>query len=213
MVIEKTDVFDERLHDLLAVMAQAGISQAAKGFSGMVGRELSVSQPQVRLIPLADVPNMLGGPENEAVGIYLRAQGEMSGQLMLVLAYEKALELVDLMMGEASGTTHTLGRIERSALAELGNLTGTFFINAVSAWVGFGARPTPPAVMVDMVGAILDVIVATHGGVGQQVLMLQVSFMDEARAVQADFWVIPDPAALEAFARRKASHVGANDVR
>lgn len=208
MLTTQAHLFDERLHELLDIMAQAGIHQAAKGFSGMLGRPLTVSQPEVRLVPLADVPHMLGGPENEAVGIYLRSQGEMSGQLMLVLAYTKSLELVDLMMGQATGTTQTLGRIERSALAELGNLTGTFFLNAVTASAGFGARPTPPAVMVDMVGAILDVVVATHGGAGQHVLMLQVAFIDEARAVQADFWVIPDPEALEAFAQRKAKHAG-----
>lgn len=208
MMTTKTDVFDERLHELLDIMAQAGVSQAAMGFSGMVGRSLTVSQPQVRLVQLEDVPHMLGGPENEAVGIYLRAHGDMSGQLMLVLAYAQALELVDLMMGEAMGTTQTLGRMERSALAELGNLTGTFFLNAVTAFAGFDARPTPPAVMVDMVGAILDIVVATHGGAGQQVLMLQVAFIDEARAVQANFWVIPDPEALEAFAHRKARHAG-----
>jgi chemotaxis protein CheC len=208
MVIEKTELFDERLQELLDIMARAGISQAAQGFAGMIGRPLTVSQPQVRLVRLEEVPNMLGGPENEAVGIYLRAQGEMPGQLMLVLAYDKALELVDLLLTEPTGTTQALGRMERSALAELGNLTGTFFLNAVTAFAGFGARPTPPAVMVDMVGAILDIVVATHGGAGQHVLMLQVAFMDEARTVQADFWVIPDPEALEAFARRKANHAG-----
>jgi chemotaxis protein CheC len=208
MVIEKTELFNEHLRDLLNNMAQAGISQAAQGFASMLGRPLTVSQPQVRLVRLEDVPNMLGGPEHEAVGIYLRSQGEMSGQLMLVLAHDKARELVDLMLCQPPGTTQFLGRLERSALAELGNLTGTFFLNAVTAFAGFGARPTPPAVMVDMVGAILDIVVATHGGAGQHVLMLQVAFMDEARAVQADFWVIPDPDALETFVRRKVSDAG-----
>lgn len=206
MLIEKTEPVDERLRELLEVMAQAGVPQAAQGFSVMVGRPLTVSDPQVRLAPLELMPLLVGDPENKAVGVYLRAQGDMSGQMMLVLGYEKALELVDLMFNEHIGTTQTLGRMERSALAELGNLTGTFFLNAVAALAGFAARPTPPDVMVDMVGAILDVVVATYGSTAQKVLMFYVTFiMEETQAVQAQFWVIPDAKALEAFALRQAN--------
>jgi chemotaxis protein CheC len=201
MLTDTTVLFDERLRALLKVMIDEGVTYAARGFSDMVGQTLTVLQPQVRLVPLADVPNLLGGPESEAVGIYLRAHGDISGQIMLVLAYPKALELVDLILRQPHGTTTALGSLERSALAELGNLTGSFFLNAVAAFTGIGARPSPPAVMVDMVGAILDIVVATHGGLGKHVLMLQVGFVSEGREVQADFWVIPDPATLEAATR------------
>ncbi len=191
-------LFDEHLRGLLKVMLEEGITYAARGFSDMVGQPLTVSQPQMRLVPINEVPNLLGGPENEAVGIYLRAHGEISGQIMLVLSYPKALELVDLIMNQTPGTTQSLGTMERSALAELGNLTGSFFLNAVAAFAGVGARPSPPAVMVDMVGAILDIVVASYGGVAKYVLMLQVGFVSPSREVQADFWIIPDPATLSA---------------
>jgi len=206
MLVDTPFVFDGRLRELLQTMAAEGIGNAMKGFAGMVGQPIQVSQPQVRLVPVTDIPGLLGGPEKEAVGIYLRAYGEMAGQIVLVLAYTKALELVDLILGNPRGTVQSLGSLERSALAELGNLTGTFFLNAVAATTGFGSRPTSPAVMVDMVGAILDVVVATYGGVGKHVLLLQVAFLSAEREVQADFWVIPDPAALEGFAKRGRSH-------
>lgn len=198
-------VFDKQLQELLAVMAREGASYALHGFSRMVGKTLVLAQPQVRLVPLADLPSILGGPEQEAVGIYLRTQGDIAGQIVLVLAYRKALELVDLLMSEAPGTAQDLGPLERSALGELGNLTGSFFLNAVAAYTGFGGRPSPPAVMVDMVGAIIDVIATTHG-VGEHVLMLQVAFLSDTREAQADFCVIPDPAALAALGRRVLAH-------
>jgi hypothetical protein len=34
-------------------------------------------------VPFAELPYALCGAENEAVGIYLRMQGQMSGQVML----------------------------------------------------------------------------------------------------------------------------------
>jgi len=45
---------------------------------------------------------------------------------------------------------------------------------------------------VDMVGAILDVVVVSTGGIGEQALLMQANFMDGSRCVEADFWVIPD---------------------
>lgn len=194
--------FDENLRSLLEALASEGVQNAAQGLSEMVGEKLTFSPPIVSLVPLRDVPMLLGGPETEAVGIYLRSEGEMAAQMMLVLPYPKALELVDLLMGIPIGSTQHLGSLERSALAEVGNLTGSFFLNAVALITGRGSRPSPPAVMVDMVGAILDIIVATSGEVGEDVLMIQTSFLRQGREVEANFWVVPDRTTLHTLARR-----------
>jgi len=197
---------DEQIRVLLQVMAGEGIRKAAEGFSGMLGEELSVSHSQVVLIPLVEIPMLLGGPEAESVGIYLQVHGELGGQMMLVLPYQKAMELTDLMIGAPVGTTTHLGSLERSALAEAGNITGTFFLNTVASLTGLGARPSPPAVMVDMVGAIIDIIIAVSGSVSDHVLMISSSFLRGGREVEASFWVIPDVATLEAFVKHEAEY-------
>ena len=179
-----------------------GFQNAAKGFSGMIGEVMQVIDPSVKAISLKDIPMFLGSPENDAVGIYLRVEGDISGQIMLILPYDKALEIVDLLFEQPFGTTKQLGQMERSALAEVGNMTGAFFLNAISEITGINARPTPPAVMVDMVGAILDVIIATMGQVDHsvfddKVLMFQSNFSIGNRETKANFWIIPDPGTLE----------------
>jgi chemotaxis protein CheC len=200
--------FNEQLRILLEVMAKDGIYRAAEGLSGLMGEHISVSQPHVSLMPLAELPNALGGPENEAVGIYLQFMGEIGGQVMIVLPYAKALQLVDLLLGQAAGTTEQLGSLERSALAEMGNLTTSFFLNAIASSTGITARPTPPAVMVDMVGAVIDIIVSVCGAVSDLVLMIDACFMRADQEVEASFWLIPDPATLRVFARQDVKHGG-----
>lgn len=194
---EPSQKFDQELHSLLVVMANEGIHNAAKGMSDMVGESLSVDQPLVKRVPIREIPNLLGGPEAEAVGIYLRVEGQIGGQMMLVVPYAKALELVDLMMNVPVGTTQNLGAIERSALQEMGNLTGSFFLNAVAATTGLNARPSPPAVMVDMIGAIIDIILATSDNLSETVLMLQAKFLRNGREAEVDFWIIPDRNTIE----------------
>jgi chemotaxis protein CheC len=201
-MLNSSDKFDGRLKYLLSIMAEAGIHNAARGMSSMLGEELTVSEPTVRLVSINEIMELLGGPEEEAVGIYLRAERKLSGQIMMVVPYQDALELVDLIMGEPVGTTKQLGRMERSALSELGNLTGSFFLNAVSELTGLDTRPSPPAVMVDMIGAILDILIASWDGLSESVLMIQATFMRGNKKIQTDFWVIPDRSTLEAIGRK-----------
>lgn len=190
--MSETPSFDDHMINSLKTITDAGIYNAAKGFSSLLGRKIDVTKPVIKMVPLFDIPKIIGGLENEAIGIYLRAEGGMTGQIMLIIPYAKALELVDLLMGVPSGTTTQLGAIERSALAEVGNMTATFFLNAIANITHSDIRPTPPAVMVDMIGAILDIIIATTGGISEQVLLLQSDFFEGDRSVETNFWVIPD---------------------
>lgn len=194
---------DKQLQRLLIIMANEGIHNAARGIAAMVGDTVTVSRPLVRQVPLTQIPNLLGSPEVETVGIYLRTSGEIAVQILLIVPYTYALELVDLMLGQSPNTTQKLGPLERSALAELGNLGGTFFLNAVASATGLSARPTPPAVMVDMVGAIVDILLSTPGtGDSEQVLMVQATFSRGERQALVEFWVVPDRATLDLVARK-----------
>jgi chemotaxis protein CheC len=191
------EIYIQKLQEI----ASHGFENAAKGFSGMIGQRLRVLDPSVRSTPLSEILDALGGPENDAVGIYLRVEGDITGQVMLILPYQKALDMADMLMEQSSGTTTKLGTIERSALAEVGNLTGTFFLNAISELTGINSRPSPPAVMVDMAGAILDVILATMGRFEKNVIMFKSTFVFGDRETEADFWIIPDPDTLEKLIR------------
>ncbi len=209
--MQETAQFDEKLLEMLNTIASEGIKNAAEGFSGMVGHKIEVSNPVLELVPLLTIPKVVGDPENDAVGVYLRFEGDMVGQIMMIIPHHKALELADLLMGVPQGVTQHLGTLERSALGELGNLCGSFFLNSVAKTVGASFRPSPPAIMVDMVGAILDIVVATVGGVNEHVLPVHANFMDGTRSVETDFWVIPDMKALpNLMTTKKPDHERSN---
>ncbi len=193
----ENNTFDQKLLEMLTTITSEGIKNAADGFSGMIGRKIEVSNPSLELVPLLTIPEIVGGPEDDAVGVYLRFEGDMPGQIMMIIPYQKALELADLLMDAPAGETKQLGTLERSALGELGNLCGSFFLNSLAKTVRANFRPSPPAVMVDMVGAILDVVVATAGGINEHVLLVHSNLMDGNRSVKTDFWVIPDMKALQ----------------
>lgn len=190
---------DEKLKLFLETTGVQGFQHAAEGLSGMLGEQIMPTRPATRMVPLVDIPNVMGGPEQEAVGIYLQSEGDLVAQFVLVLPFEKACELVDLAMGLPEGETKVLGSMERSALGEVGNITTGYFLNRVATIMHWDARPSPPAVIVDMVGAILNVVTATVAGVSDEVLMLQGTFMRAGREVEVIFWIVPDTNSMEMF--------------
>jgi chemotaxis protein CheC len=200
--MEMQTKLNDKMVAYLETLAKEGIHNAAKGFSGMLGQELTVTEPEVRILPLLSLSEIVGGPEDDAVGIYLRGEGDLATQFMLMIPLQKAHDLVDLLMDQPMGTTQCMGSLERSALAEVGNLTATFFMNSIATISGVSLRPTPPAVMVDMVGAILDIVIATAGGLSDSVLMVKTKFMLGDREVGADFWVIPDEKTISLLSTR-----------
>lgn len=177
---------------VLHTVARLGIQHAMQGLSEMVGEDLETTEPELFSVPILKIPEFFGGAEQEAVGIYLRASGEASGQFMMILTFERALAFIDMLMQEPPGTTQELDDMGRSALAEMGNLTGAFFLNAVANLTGLEARPSEPAVMHDMVGAILNIIVAATADQLDEVFVIQTTIIHEDHQVQANYWYIPD---------------------
>lgn len=188
---------DARLLAVLSRITAEGARNAAGGLTQMVGQSITVTSPSVSLVSLLELPNLLDSLEDEAIGIYLRVESGINGQIMLVMPFTCALDLVDLLLDNPPGTTQEIGQMERSALGEVGNLIGSFFLNKFSEITGTSNRPTPPAVMVDMLGAILDIIIASAGYVSEEVILLRSTFANGDRSLETSFWVIPDPGELE----------------
>jgi chemotaxis protein CheC len=201
MVIEAPALFAERLSDSLEFMKKSAARQASQDLASVARPGLRLSRPQALVLPTEEVPYLVGGPESEAVGLFLRAEGDIPGRLFLVLEMNQACDLVALATGEQPSARPTLNLTERSLLAAFGNLAGTFFLEALAAGTGLNTRTAPQAVVVDRAGAILSVMAAAHGGASPYALMVHGVFLDEEteREVQADFCVIPDPDTLSAI--------------
>ncbi len=177
----------------LVELLQAGLKNVAQGLSDMVGRPISVAATHTETLPIGQLPEWLDNPEAEMVGVYLLIDGAIFGQVILIFSLGEALHLVDLLLGEPSGTTTELDELGRSALAETGNLATAYFLNEVASLTGTELRPSPPAVMVDMLGAIFNVISAPLAAVSDNLVIVEAEFKEPDRTVTAHFWVLPYP--------------------
>lgn len=174
------------------IMVSAALLNAARGLSELLKRPITTGTVQARVVNLGEISTGVGHPESEMVGVYLQMQGNLSGQAMLMLPLSSALNLADLLMEETPGASTSLGEVERSALAEVGHLMVAYFLNAMAVLTGKPLRPSPPAVMVDMLGSILSVL-ATAVGVGSDELMIIETILQDTEGfIEARLWVLPD---------------------
>jgi chemotaxis protein CheC len=152
-MVEQADALGDADQIAWSGLVSEGIAKAIEGLSEMVGAEMTVNTLRPRSVEVKQVPYLFGGPEVPAVGVYLQVSGGAEGQILLAYKPSTAFELVDLLMGEAPGTTQSLGEIEQSGLGEMGNIMGAFFLNSLSDSTGIRLLPSPPSVMMDMAGA------------------------------------------------------------
>ncbi|MBN1937635.1 MAG: chemotaxis protein CheC [Anaerolineae bacterium] len=159
--------------------------------SSLAGRQFHHQVTPIQTIPLTEITTHAGDPEARMVGIYLQIHGDMEGQSILLLSPQNALTLASWMMDEMP---RELGLIERSALGEAGNIVLSGFLNAMARVARIPQRifPSPPAVMVDMLGAILSLLVVPVSTKNDELMIIETIFDTSDHAVQIRFWILPD---------------------
>jgi chemotaxis protein CheC len=172
-------------------LVSKGIANALSGLSQMVGQELSVTSLDLKHFPAKEAANLLGGPENLVIGIYLTVHGDAAGHLMLIHEPKIAFELIDMQMGLVSGSTRSLDEMERSIMGEMGNITGSFFLNALADATNLSLIPSPPAVLIDMAGAILGIALTEIMQEQDDIIVVKTAFGTPDREVNGTFLVMP----------------------
>ena len=191
-------IHDEQLK-AYADLVMRGSTHAISALSQMVGQEVKVDFFGTKQVPITGIPDLVGGREAFAVAVYLAVGGSARGHVFLMYSPQTALQLVDLLLGDPPGTATSFDEMEESALAEMGNVMASFFLNVLADATNLDLKPSPPAVMMDMVGAILDVAVADIFEDSDTALAVEASFSTDIHDITGTFLVLPTRKMLEAL--------------
>jgi chemotaxis protein CheC len=124
---------------------------------------------------------------------------------MLVLDPKIAYAFVDLLMEQPPDTTQSLGEMEQSALGEMGNIIGSHFLNALADATGLALKPSPPAVMTDMAGALLDIVAADIMLTQDEAFVAETTFHAPDREISGLFFVVPSESLFNALMEKVAA--------
>ncbi|HQW50959.1 MAG TPA: chemotaxis protein CheC [Tepidiformaceae bacterium] len=186
----------EALIRLLSGVARDGAARAGRGLSGLMGQQIAIEVPNVRIGTKADACDAVGGEESLVLGAYLTISGDITGHVMLLFPERRALECVDLMCGQPAGTTTEPDELAESAIGELGNIVGSAFVNALADDLNLILHPSPPAILHDMAIALVQTVYAEVLSQGGDVVMMDAVFEDEKGRTAGLLIVAPDPVSI-----------------
>jgi len=182
--------------DALKEIGNVGAGNSATALSQLINRKIDMTVPQISIIPLGDVPDIVGGPDAMVAGVFLRVYGPAPSSILFLLPRDSAFSLVDMLMGREQGYTTSLNSMDESALMEIGNILAGAYLNALSYFTKLTLLPSIPSLAVDMAGAILSVILIQLGEMGDHALVIETEFTTENDGVKGHFFLIPDPGSL-----------------
>lgn len=182
--------------DALKEIGNVGAGNSATALSQLINRKIDMTVPQIAIMPLGDVPDVVGGPDVMVAGVYLRVYGPAPSSILFLLPRDSAFYLVDMLMGREQGHTKALNSMDESALMEIGNILAGAYLNALSHFTKLTLLPSIPSLAMDMAGAILSVILIQLGEMGDHALVIETEFTTENDGVKGHFFLIPDPGSL-----------------
>jgi chemotaxis protein CheC len=177
--------------DALRELANIGSGNASTALSSMLGRSVDISVPSAFMLPMAEAVGTIGDPEAEVTGVVLGVVGDMPASVLLLFRPRDA-ELMCGLLGVEAGT-----EIGVSALMEIGNIVGSSYINALGEMTGLTLEPAPPAAATDMLGAIVETVLAERAGVGDMALLLDSDLVVEREDCSVSFLLVPDQGGVE----------------
>jgi chemotaxis protein CheC len=190
----------------MAIVAASAVQSAANALSEMALREITAVSPEVRMVDLSHLSMVAGDPERAVVAVYLGVEGDLHGHILMAYSEEMALGLVDMLMDQPVRTTTELGEIEISALAEAGNVAGSFFLTTIADWSGLTLPPTPPVVIHEMCGAILGTLASELAlQEHDQAMVIDAQFTCDGQVVDASFFMFPGAALIQMVGAARSS--------
>ena len=178
--------------DTLREIGSIGTGNAATALSTLLKREVRITLPEVRIMGYNEAIEWIGGPEAVTAGVLVRMSGQMNGIMLSVQQLEFVNLVLESMVGTKISGYEELDDMGRSALVEVGNITISTFINALSGLSDISLELTVPAFAVDMQGAILAVPMAEYGGMSDYVMNIAGNFTCDGRKVPCHLLLSPD---------------------
>ncbi len=182
---------DTMVLDVLREIGNIGAGNAATALAKMINKKVDMHVPKVNVMPLSEVPELLGGEEKQVCGIFFGLEGDIQGSIMFLLEMDDALALIDMLMPRDQ---NIIDEFAFSALQEIGNILAGSYIGSLSGLTNLKIKITIPSVCMDMAGAILSVPAIEFGQLSDTILIIENEFFEikDYDSVSGYFFLIPD---------------------
>jgi chemotaxis protein CheC len=180
-----TPTLTELQLDALRELANIGSGNAGTALSQLLGRPVDISVPDARVLPLAEVAEATGDPSELRHGVVVPVGGELDAEVVLLFPKPDAQVLCALF------DLDPLTDDGRSMLGEVGNILGSSYIGVLGQMLGMTLEPSPPQVVEDMLGSILESLLLARGEDVDIAIVLDSSMRVAGESCRLSFLLLP----------------------
>ncbi|BAU27693.1 chemotaxis protein CheC [Aneurinibacillus soli] len=192
----KFDQFGDFQLDVLREVGNIGAGNAATALSRLISKEIDMKVPQVKIIAFDEIADSVGGNESLVVCVFLQVKGDIPGNMFFIISLSSAKKLLRELMGIETDDDEWFDEMELSALNEIGNILTGSYLSSLADFTRLNMQPSPPAVAIDMAGAILSYGLLEIGHAGDFALTIDTAFFEGNEELEGHFFLLPDPASL-----------------
>ncbi len=183
--------------DVLKEVGNIGAGNAATALSQLLDKPIDMAVPKVQILPFEEIAEKVGGQEQIVLAIFFRVEGDAPGNLFFILTPEAGKGLLHRLAGLEVADDEQFSEMEQSALSEIGNILAGSYLSSLADFTGLAMTPTVPGLAYDMAGAILNYGLIQFGGMGDDALLIDTTFLEGKNEVEGQFFLIPDPESFE----------------
>lgn len=160
--------------------------------------DIRFSLSEMITLPFNEVPFMVGNIDEVIAAVLSVITGDIEASQLFVYPKRTAGILVNLALGHRLKRHICWEELECSILEETSNIIGSAFINSLVKETGIEAVHEPPVFGYDMLGSIMQTVLAKYARGNDYALLIKSNFHVEdshgmlKRPLEIFFFVLPD---------------------
>src|ERR1700704_4202864 len=187
---EEVDQLTEIEQDALAEIANMGVSRAAHSLRQMVGEEVVLSVPAVKIVTRQAASKLVErNNAKKLVAVQQSFEGPFAGRALLIFPESQSLELVRAIVGDEHSLEDVID-LEQEALAETGNIILNGCLATIANVLHQTMRMSLPSIVRGDGQTLFDI--DARDGSGNLVLFLYIDFTIKKRDIRGFIALLMD---------------------
>jgi len=194
-------MLEKRVLEALEEIGNVGSAHAVTALSQLLEKTCMISTPTVHVVERSALAGLAGPGDALVAGVNFHVVGDASARVLLILPRPCALELVDVLLRQAPGSTKTLNELGNSTIRETGNIMASAYLNGLSDFLAMLLLPSVPNLVFDISGAVMDLSVEGLETLDGKIVGVSTEVRAEGTGVKGHLFMFVDSSSLEVMAQ------------
>lgn len=177
--------------ELLQPLFMAATNEASAAMCIWTSGMITLSLNEVHELPLEAVCDEFNIGDELLTMVVLSIEGPLAGEMILTFDEENGRQLAATLLRQKISAEDEWSELEKSALAETGNILGCAYLNALNRLIKAELIPSPPYFIQDYGASVLQQAMIPQAMLSNQVLVCRTCFHRNGEALDWSVFFVP----------------------